>query len=140
MAASINQVIVSGNLTRDPELRATASGTPVLAFGVAVNDRRPNAQTGEWEDHPNFLDATVFGREAEWLAPKLSKGTGVVVSGRLRWSQWDVEGGKRSKVEIIADNVKVLQRNAPADGQQQQYAAPQPGAPASIYADQDIPF
>ena len=140
MAASINQVIVSGNLTRDPELRATASGMPILAFGVAVNDRRKNAQTGEWEDYPNFLDVTVFGREAEWLAPKLSKGTGVVVSGKLRWSQWDVEGGKRSKVEIIADNVKVLQRNSPADGQQQQYAAPQPGAPASIYADQDIPF
>lgn len=139
MAASINQVIVSGNLTRDPELRSTASGMPILSMGVAVNDRRKNPQTGEWEDHANFLDATVFGREAEWLAPRLSKGTGVVVSGKLRWSQWDVEGGKRSKVEIIADNVKVLQRNAPADGQQQ-YAAPQPGAPASIYADQDIPF
>ena len=58
---SINRVIISGNLTRDPELRSTASGLPVLGFGVAVNDRRKNQQTGEWEDYPNFIDCTMFG-------------------------------------------------------------------------------
>lgn len=62
---SINRVNITGNLTRDPELRATAGGTQVLSFGVAVNDRRRNAQTGEWEDYPNFVDCTMFGTRAE---------------------------------------------------------------------------
>lgn len=62
---SINRVLLSGNLTRDPELRATAGGTPVLSIGLAVNDRRRNAQTGEWEDYPNFVDCSMFGTRAE---------------------------------------------------------------------------
>ena len=62
---SINRVIISGNLTRDPELRSTAGGTSVLGFGVAVNDRRKNQQTGEWEDYPNFIDCTMFGARAD---------------------------------------------------------------------------
>lgn len=62
---SINRVIVSGNLTRDPELRTTASGNPVMGFGIAVNDRRKNSQTGEWEDYPNFVDCTMFGTRAQ---------------------------------------------------------------------------
>ena len=65
---SINRVIISGNLTRDPELRSTASGLPVLGFGVAVNARRKNQQTGEWEDYPNFIDCTMFGARAESLS------------------------------------------------------------------------
>ena len=69
---SINRVIISGNLTRDPELRSTASGLPVLGFGVAVNDRRKNQQTGEWEDYPNFIDCTMFGARAESLSRYLS--------------------------------------------------------------------
>ena len=72
---SINRVIISGNLTRDPELRSTAGGTSVLGFGVAVNDRRKNQQTGEWEDYPNFVDCTMFGTRGEKLQPYLTKGT-----------------------------------------------------------------
>ena len=72
---SINRVIISGNLTRDPEIRKTAGGMPVLGFGVAVNDRRRNQQTGEWEDYPNFIDCTMFGTRAEAVSRFLSKGS-----------------------------------------------------------------
>ena len=74
---SINRVIISGNLTRDPELRSTQSGMDVMSFGVAVNDRRRNPQTNEWEDYPNFVDCTMFGNRARSLHQYLSKGTKV---------------------------------------------------------------
>jgi single-strand DNA-binding protein len=77
----------------------------ILKMGVAVNDRRKNQQSGEWEDVPNFLDVTVFGTRAEALTRYLSKGSKVAVEGKLRWSQWEKDGVKRSKVEIIADEV-----------------------------------
>ena len=76
---SINRVIVSGNLTRDPELRSTAGGMAVLGFGVAVNDRRKNQQTGEWEDYPNFVDCTMFGKRAEAVGRYLAKGAKVSI-------------------------------------------------------------
>ena len=105
---SINRVIISGNLTRDPELRSTASGLPVLGFGVAVNDRRKNQQTGEWEDYPNFIDCTMFGARAESLSRFLTKGTKVSIEGKLRWSQWEREGQKRSKIEVIVDELEFM--------------------------------
>ena len=89
---SINRVCISGNLTRDPEIRSTAGGTSVMGFGVAVNERRKNAQTGEWEDYPNFIDCTLFGRRAEALERYLSKGSKVAIEGKLRWSQWESDG------------------------------------------------
>ncbi|MCX8007556.1 MAG: single-stranded DNA-binding protein [Coriobacteriia bacterium] len=106
---SINRVIISGNLTRDPELRATPNGMSVLKLGVAVNDRRKNPSTGEWEDVPNFVDVTMFGARADALARFLKKGTKVAIEGRLRWSQWETpEGDKRSKLEVVADEVEFL--------------------------------
>lgn len=106
---SINRVVISGNLTRDPELRATAGGTSVLKMGVAVNDRRKNQQTGEWEDVPNFVDVTLFGARAEALSRFLSKGSKVAIEGKLRWSQWESQSGeKRSKLEVVADEVEFL--------------------------------
>ena len=107
---SINRVIISGNLTRDPELRSTASGLPVLGFGVAVNDRRKNQQTGEWEDYPNFIDCTMFGARAEALSRYLKKGVKVSIEGKLRWSQWEREGQKRSKIEVIIDELEFVAR------------------------------
>ncbi len=87
---SINRVIISGNLTRDPELRSTASGLPVLGFGVAVNDRRKNQQTGEWEDYPNFIrSARCSARAPKASRATLGKGTKVAIEGKLRWSQWE---------------------------------------------------
>lgn len=100
---SINRVNITGNLTRDPELRATAGGTQVLSFGVAVNDRRRNAQTGEWEDYPNFVDCTMFGTRAEAVSRFLAKGNKVAIEGKLRYSSWERDGQRRSKLEVIVD-------------------------------------
>ncbi len=154
---SINKVLISGNLTRDPELRSTASGTSVLSFGVAVNDRRRNQQTGEWEDYPNFIDCTMFGSRAESVSRFISKGSKVAIEGKLRWSQWERDGQRRSKIEVIVDEIEFMSsRNnaAPANGaptyqapayQQQApaYQVPQaqaaPVVDASVY-DEDIPF
>lgn len=106
---SINRVIVSGNLTRDPEVRTTASGNPVMGFGIAVNDRRKNSQTGEWEDYPNFIDCTMFGARAQSVSRFLTKGSKVAIEGKLRWSQWETnEGQKRSKIEIIVDEIEFM--------------------------------
>ncbi|MBQ9067786.1 MAG: single-stranded DNA-binding protein [Eggerthellaceae bacterium] len=143
---SINRVIISGNLTRDPELRQTASGLPVLGFGVAVNDRRKNQQTGEWEDYPNFVDCTMFGTRAESVAKFLSKGSKVAIEGKLRWSQWERDGQKRSKIEVIIDELEFMtsRNDGPsASSHQSSYSAPAaspaPEVNASVY-DEDIPF
>lgn len=123
MASSINIAVISGNLTRDPELRMTPGGTQVLNFGVAVNDRAKNQQTGEWEDRPNFIDCVLFGNRADALSRILRKGIKVSVSGSLRWSQWERDGQKRSKVEVVADEVVLMQ--AQQDGRQQPAHPPQ---------------
>ena len=108
---SINRALISGNLTRDPELRQTTGGTQVLSFGVAVNDRRRNQQTGEWEDYPNYIDVTVFGNRAEPLSRYLGKGVKVAVEGKLRYTSWEGrDGQRRSKVEVVADDVVLMQR------------------------------
>lgn len=105
---SINKCFISGNLTRDPQMRATQSGTQILSFGVAVNDRRRNPQSGEWEDVPNFIDCVVFGKRADALQRFLTKGMKVAIEGKLRWSQWEKDGQKRSKIEVIVDEVEFL--------------------------------
>ena len=151
---SINRAIVSGNLTRDPELRTTSGGMAVLSLGVAVNDRRKNQQTGEWEDVPNFIDCTMFGSRAEAVSRYLSKGSKVCIEGRLRWSQWERDGEKRSKVEVVVDEIEFMtargeggnmgmsHMSAPAPAYAAPTYAPAPAAPAvdtSVY-DEDIPF
>lgn len=148
---SINRVVVSGNLTRDVELRVTPGGTQVLGFGVAVNDRRRNQQTGEWEDYPNFIDCTMFGNRAEALSRILRKGMKVAIEGKLRYSSWEDKngGGRRSKVEIIPDEVVLMSLNpngqqAPQQyapqGYQQQYARQQaPQAAPQAYAPHPAP-
>ena len=157
---SINRVAISGNLTRDPELRQTAGGMAILGFGVAVNDRHKNQQTGEWEDYPNFIDCTMFGARAQSVSRFLSKGSKVAIEGKLRWSQWERDGQKRSKIEVIVDEIEFMSRQQgqlgsepvyaaaapaqpmqPVQPMQQQFGgmpAPQQAAP-SIY-DDDIPF
>lgn len=163
---SINRVIISGNLTRSPELKQTQGGTSVLQMGVAVNDRRKNPSTGEWEDVANFVDCTMFGTRAERVAQYLAKGTKVAIEGRLRYRAWEQDGQRRSKLEVVVDEIEFMsrqqqpaqayQQQAPAY-QQQTYAppaaptyapAPQRPAPqrpqqtamAMQYADDDIPF
>lgn len=104
----INKVFLSGNLTRDPELRATASGTQVLEFGLAVNERARNQQTDAWEDRANFFTCIVFGRRAEALARRLAKGAKVSIEGSLRYSAWERDGVKRSKVEVVVDELEFM--------------------------------
>jgi len=141
---SINRVLISGNLTRDPELRQSAGGMSILKMGIAVNDRRKNPQSGEWEDVPNFFDVTMFGTRAESVSRFLSKGSKLAIEGKLRWSQWETpDGDKRSKVEIIADDIEFLSARGEGGGQGGGgYSAPAPkSAPASNHmAEEDIPF
>ncbi len=140
---SINKVIISGNLTRDPEMRQSNSGMAIMGFGVAVNDRRKNQQTGEWEDYPNFIDCTMFGNRAEAVRRFLSKGAKVTVEGHLRYERWtDQQGNNRSKVGVIVDEIEFMSRN---DGQQGGYTVPaqqqRPAAPVAPSAyDEELPF
>lgn len=129
---AINKATVTGNITRDPELRQTQGGTSVLSIGVAVNDRRKNQQTGEWEDYPNFIDCTIFGNRATGVAPHLEKGMKVAIEGKLNQSRWQAEDGtNRSKIEIIVDEIEFMSRkqgqtaSKPVQQQPQQFA-PQP--------------
>ena len=147
---SINKVCITGNLTRDPELRETASGFQVLNFGVAVNDRHKNQQTRQWEDYANFVDCTMFGNRAASVSRFLGKGSKVAIEGKLRWSQWQAQdGSKRSKLEVVVDEIEFMTSR---DGgqqqgnqyqqqyQQQQYQQqPQYQPQADVY-DAEIPF
>lgn len=107
---NINSVTITGNLTRDPELRSTGGGTSVCQLRVAVNGRRKDGSSGEWVDKPNYFDVTVFGAQGENCANYLAKGRGVAVEGRLDWREWEAKdgSGKRQKVEIIANTVQFL--------------------------------
>jgi single-strand DNA-binding protein len=145
---SINRVCISGNLTRDPELKALPSGTSVLELGVAVNDRRKN-QDGEWEDYPNYVDCSLFGKRAESLSKYLSKGQKVTIAGKLHYSSWEKDGQKRSKLSVIADDVEFMSRkgegatNAPQTAQKAPIPSSKPTkaqAPATEVYDEDIPF
>lgn len=138
---SINRVIISGRLTRDPELRQTQSGMAVLGFGVAVNDRRKNPSTGEWEDYPNFVDCTMFGTRADSLANYLAKGTKVSIDGKLHWSQWEKDGQKRSRLEVVVYEIEFMSRRESEEIPPE--AAPEPAMAGEVQPslyDDDIPF
>lgn len=142
---SINRVTICGRLTRDPEMRSTAGGLAVMGLGVAVNDRRRNQQTGEWEDVPNYVDCTLFGKRAEALERYLSKGSKVAIDGRLRWSQWEVDGQRRSKLEVVVEGIELMGGGSAAeDPRQQPQPAPEPTGPAPVLSasvyDDEIPF
>ncbi len=160
---SINRVNISGNLTREPEMRG--SGTSVLALGVAVNDRRRNPDTDEWEDVPNFVDCVIFGARAQSLQRFLHKGMKVAIEGKLRYSSWERDGERRSKLEVVVDEIEFMsareggghgggQRRQPsrrddapfdgrvvAEGVYQPALRPQePAQPAGEVYDEEIPF
>src|ERR671930_1199907 len=107
-ATNINRVVLTGNLTRDPELRSTPSGTSVCSLRVACNTRRRGAG-GEWEDKPNYFSVTVWGAQGENCARYLSKGRPVAIDGRLEWREWETQDGqKRQGIDTIADTVQSL--------------------------------
>jgi single-strand DNA-binding protein len=113
--ASLNNVILLGNLTRDPEVRYTPSGTPVATLGLAVNNRMK--QGDEWKDDPCFIDVVVFGKQAESCGEYLSKGQPVLVEGRLRFRSWEGQDGqKRSKHEVSAFRVQFMPKGSRAPG------------------------
>jgi single-strand DNA-binding protein len=117
-ATNINRVVITGNLTRDPELRSTPGGTSVCSLRVAVNSRRKD-ESGQWVDKPNYFDVTVWGAQGENCAQYLAKGRPVAVDGRLNWREWEAQdGGKRQSVDIIADSVQFLgsREGAPMNG------------------------
>jgi single-strand DNA-binding protein len=147
MAANINRVVLVGNLTKDPELRHTPSGTAVCSLRLAVNTRRKDSATGEWTEKPNYFDITVWGNQGESCAQYLAKGRPVAVDGRLEWREWDAQDGtKRQAVEIIADSVQFLgSRGDSEGGGQPQFvpagaAAQTENADFAAGADDDIPF
>lgn len=151
---------LSGNLTRDAELRQTTSGTAVAGFGIAVNERRKNNQTGEWEDFPNFIDCTMFGARAQAISQYLTKGLKVALSGKLKYSSWERDGQKRSKLEVIVEEIEFMsqrqeqqyqqpinpqvayaaQQAQAATGYTQQYQAPRFQEVSQAIMDSDIPF
>ena len=151
----MNRCYVSGNLTRDVELRATQGGTEVLTFGIAVNDRKRDPNSGEWVEVPNFIDCAVFGKRAESLSRILHKGSKVAIEGKLRYSSWEAkDGSKRSKLEVVVDEIEFMSQREASDGQnfggagkytaQQQnvpqMAPQQPSSPSYQYYDSSIPF
>jgi single-strand DNA-binding protein len=108
MAGNINRVILTGNLTKDPEVRTLAnSGQTVCTLRIACNGRRRTSE-GQWEDAPNYFDVTVWGQQGENCGKFLSKGRGVAIDGRLRWRSWETDGQKRQAVDIIAETVQFL--------------------------------
>ncbi|HUT13131.1 MAG TPA: single-stranded DNA-binding protein [Thermoguttaceae bacterium] len=162
--ASYNRVILVGNLTRDPELRYTPSGTAVTDVGLAVNDRRKNAN-GEWIEETTFIDVTLWGRTAEVASEYLSKGAPVLIEGRLKLDQWEQEGQKRSKLKVVGERMQMLGTRGSGGGgggaagagagaaggagrpmpQDSEYSQPGPAedsydAPAPQQPNDDIPF
>src|SRR5687767_9860058 len=135
-ASNINSVVVTGNLTRDPELRQLQSGTSVCKMRIAVNTRR-KGQDGNWEDKPNYFDVTVWGAQGENCATYLSKGRPVAISGRLDWREWEQDGNKRQAVQIVADTVQFLgsRDGAPSGGNSNGGAAPAATGGSDLPAD-----
>ena len=108
-ATNINRVILTGRLTRDPELRSLPSGMSVCSLRLAFNTRKKDPSTGEWGEKGNFIDVTIWGRQGELAAQYLTKGRAVAIDGRLEWREWqDQQGNNRQSIEVIADNVEFL--------------------------------
>lgn len=122
---NINRVVISGNLTRDPEVRTTSGGMTVCSFSVAVNDRVKDGN--EWKDRPNYVDCVAFSGLGEHLARSIQKGQKAVVSGKLRWSQWEKAGEKRSKLEVVAEDVEY-------------FAPPREAEPVTALYEEELPF
>ena len=108
-ATNINRVILTGRLTRDPELRSLPSGMSVCSLRLAFNTRKKDPSTGEWGEKGNFIDVTIWGRQGELAAQYLTKGRAVAIDGRLEWREFqDKDGNNRQAIEVIADNVEFL--------------------------------
>jgi single-strand DNA-binding protein len=141
--SNINRVVLTGNLTRDPELRTTSSGTPVCSLRIASNTRRKTSG-GEWVDKPNYINVTIWGAQGENCHRYLAKGRPVAIDGRLEWREWDAQDGtRREAVEIVADSVQFLGGAPDANSNRDGGAAPsrpEPVAAGGGKDEDDIPF
>ena len=136
--ANINRVVLVGNLTKDPELRHTPSGTAVCKLRVAVNTRQKDG-TGQWVDKPNYFDVTVWGNQGESCAQYLAKGRPIGVDGRLDWREWEAQDGtKRQAVEIIAENVQFLGGRGDGEGGGRTQFVPEGAGAVASSADADF--
>lgn len=128
---SINRVMLTGHLTRDPELKQTNSGSAILSLSVAVEDRRFNRQSQSSETYTNFINCTLFGKRAQSVAQYLHKGSKIAIEGKLHYSSWESNGQRRSKVDVTVDEIEFMdarqapkQQSQPQQYQQQQYQQP----------------
>ena len=149
---TINTVTISGNLTRDPELRTTGGGTSVCGLRIASNERYKDQSTSEWMDRANYFDVTIWKGMGEWVANNLHKGDQVVVEGRLRWREWETDGNKRQAVDITANSVVPITRDGGGSNQRSSSSSssdvpidtgdlpPTTAAATPSAADDDIPF
>lgn len=137
---NINRVTISGNLTRDPELRASAAGVSFLNLRLANNEGRKNAQTGEWEDYTNYVDFVVIGKRADGIAPYLHRGDKVTIDGKLSYREWEDKetGAKRSSISIVANEVEFQTKRDGESGHRGGQSASSPSAPPAF--EDDIPF
>ena len=143
--ANINRVVLTGNLTKDPELRQLPSGNSVCKLRMAVNTRVKDRDSGQWTDKPNYFDVTVWGGQGESVARYLSRGSGLLVDGRLEWREWDAQDGtKRQAVEIIAETVQFLGLASDVQADPRAHARePESGLPvqrSSEVSEDEIPF
>jgi len=138
--SDVNRVVLTGRLTRDPELKALPDGTPVLALRLAFSTRKRDA-SGQWGDVSNYIDVSMFGTRAESLSRILEKGRLVGVDGKLRWREWESEGGKRSAIDITADTIELLGGRGESGGGAGSAGAdyPAPASKPEVFED-DIPF
>ena len=161
--ASLNKVFLMGNMTRDPEIRHTESGTAITRFGLAVNRRVRDQATDQWRDEVDFIDIVMFGRRGEVVSEYLRKGSPIFVEGRLNFNSWETPNGeRRNKLEVVGENFEFIGSRSSgsetggqssssgsspsqSSGQSQQQDAPsQQDAPPSYnesgFADDDVPF
>jgi single-strand DNA-binding protein len=135
-SSNINRVVLTGNLTADPDLRSLPSGTAVCNLRVASNTRRKDASTGEWVDKPNYFDIVVWGAQGENCARYLTKGRPIAVDGHLDWREYEAQGSRRQAVRIIADTVQFLGNPERATSD----VTASPAVAHTTAADDDIPF
>lgn len=139
--ASYNRVVLMGNLTRDPELRYIPSGTAVSEIGLAVNDRVKKGD--QWVDEVTFVDVTLWGRTAEVANEYLSKGSSILIEGRLKLDSWEKEGQKRSKLRVVADKMQMVGGRGgggKSGGSQESYGEPAQAPSPSMPPADEIPF
>lgn len=142
---TINTATVTGNLTRDPELRSLPSGTSVCSLRLAFNERVKNRDTSDWDDRANYISVTIWSGMGEWVANKLKKGDGITVSGRLRWREWETDqGGKREALEIVAESIVPRDGSSSGggggSGGNREREDPTDQPPARTGAEEEIPF